>query len=274
MGRSDYETRKADRIARLAEKASTLEKESDATSAQAHNMASVIPFGQPILVGHHSEKSDRSYRNRIGKKMDAAVELHKKAEHYKQKALAAEGNEAINSDNPDAIELLLEKTAELERRQDIMKKANRIIRKAPKNESTPAKIEALLSLGLQEMTAVKLFEPDFVGRIGFAAYMLQNNNASIKRTKARITVLKKAESVEYKEIEKDGYKVIVNPDLNRIQIDFHSKKDYERLCKERGISLRSYGFVFSRNDGDVWQRKITSNATYATQRLMADIEKV
>ena len=25
---------------------------------------SVIPFGQPILIGHHSEKRDRNYRRR------------------------------------------------------------------------------------------------------------------------------------------------------------------------------------------------------------------
>src|SRR5713226_1456384 len=52
---------RAQRLEDRSEKAST---ESERLYNHAHEMASVIPFGQPILVGHHSEKRDRRYRER------------------------------------------------------------------------------------------------------------------------------------------------------------------------------------------------------------------
>ena len=35
-----------------------------------------IPFGQPILVGHHSERRDRNYRARIAAGMDRGLAEH------------------------------------------------------------------------------------------------------------------------------------------------------------------------------------------------------
>ncbi|MEE8059026.1 MAG: DUF3560 domain-containing protein [Pseudomonadales bacterium] len=40
-------------------------QESQTVYKRAKDMAPVIPFGQPILVGHHSEHRDRRYRDRI-----------------------------------------------------------------------------------------------------------------------------------------------------------------------------------------------------------------
>ena len=72
-------------------------------------MSRVIPFGQPILVGHHSEKSDRAYRGRITNKFQKSFEESEKAKKLKGRAFAAENNTSISSDNPNAVELLKEK---------------------------------------------------------------------------------------------------------------------------------------------------------------------
>lgn len=268
MGRDDYEDRKAERIEYMKTKAQAFKQEASLKWDQATKMQEVIPFGQPILVGHHSEKGDRAYRNRIDKTRDKALELCQKANHYKQKAANAESNRAISSDDPNALEKLREKLAGLEEMQEHMRAANKIVRKKPKNQPTQAKIQELVSMGMTETAALKLFEPDFCNRIGYADYQLQNNNANMRRIKQRIEALEKTETLDYQKIDKDGYSVILNPELNRIQIDFHSKGDYIRLCKDRNISLRSYGFVFSRRDGNVWQRKLTGNAVWQAENII------
>ncbi|HDY6823612.1 TPA: DUF3560 domain-containing protein, partial [Pseudomonas aeruginosa] len=60
-----YEQKLADRRERLQERAAKFSGESGALYQRAKTMASAIPFGQPILVGHHSEGRDRRYRDRI-----------------------------------------------------------------------------------------------------------------------------------------------------------------------------------------------------------------
>jgi len=74
---------KAEHMAQMAAKH---EAKSQETFNQAQKMAEVIPFGQPILVGHHSEKADRSYRERIFNKYDRAREESEKASHYQDRA--------------------------------------------------------------------------------------------------------------------------------------------------------------------------------------------
>lgn len=67
-------------------------------------MADCIPFGQPILVGHHSEGRDRNFRKRIHNTFGKSFQAQDKAKHYEQKAAAIENNRAIFSDDPQAIQ--------------------------------------------------------------------------------------------------------------------------------------------------------------------------
>lgn len=69
-----------------AEKAT---KESEQTYERAKNMAGAIPFGQPILIGHHSEQRDRNYRDKIYNTFGKSFKLQEKAEYYKDKAESA-----------------------------------------------------------------------------------------------------------------------------------------------------------------------------------------
>lgn len=62
------------------------ERKATQLSQEAERMAGAIPFGQPILVGHHSERGDRSFRSRIDRKYSAASEADRTAAYHRQKA--------------------------------------------------------------------------------------------------------------------------------------------------------------------------------------------
>lgn len=75
---------------------------------ESHKMADVIPVGQPILVGHHSEKSDRSYRARIDSHHRKGVEAYQRAKDLKSKLEGYEKLQAKHED-PGALARKVEK---------------------------------------------------------------------------------------------------------------------------------------------------------------------
>src|SRR2546423_1344220 len=84
-----YELRQEARRERLAVAAAKRRDEAQALLGSARTMADVIPFGQPILVGHHSEGHDRRFRARIDGKFRKGIALHKKAEELEKRAQTA-----------------------------------------------------------------------------------------------------------------------------------------------------------------------------------------
>ena len=54
--------------------AETRSAQAESSHARARERASVIPFGQPILVGHHSEGRDRNYRADISRDFERSFE--------------------------------------------------------------------------------------------------------------------------------------------------------------------------------------------------------
>ena len=113
-----YEEKRQARIDRLNEAADRAEKRASDTYDSARKMSEAIPFGQPIIVGHHSEQSDRNYRKRIDDKFESAFREQSKADELRAKAAAAENNTAISSDDPEAIQKLKDKLLGLEESQE------------------------------------------------------------------------------------------------------------------------------------------------------------
>jgi uncharacterized protein DUF3560 len=68
-----------ERSDRLAERAETERRLGDARSQAAHGAVAGIPFGQPILVGHHSERHHRAAIARSDRNEAAAREHHANA---------------------------------------------------------------------------------------------------------------------------------------------------------------------------------------------------
>jgi len=261
----NYEERKETRIERLKERAKKAQSRSNAYYEHSHKLVEHIPFGQPILVGHHSEGRHRRTLERSNNYMGKSVNESSKAQYYAKRAKAAENNTAIFSDDPEAITKLKEKLAGLENCQKMMKDANRIIRKH-KNVS-PEAIKELVEIGFNEKQANKLFEPGTCGSIGFPSYSLQNNNATIRGCKLRIAELEKRSNEETTEKEINGVKVVDNVEENRLQLFFDGKPEYEIRQK-----LKRSGFRWSRYNG-CWQRHRSNSAKWIAEDLLKSLSE-
>lgn len=85
----DKSARAADRAAALDAKADRLRAKSDAHQAAADQISSGIPFGQPILIGHHSEGRARRDAEKIHRNMDRSVEAANQARETEHRAAIA-----------------------------------------------------------------------------------------------------------------------------------------------------------------------------------------
>lgn len=74
---------KAERYETYAENA---QARAESRSQAAESISSFIPFGQPILVGHHSEKRHRRDIERIRSNVEKSVEEYDKAEYLRGRA--------------------------------------------------------------------------------------------------------------------------------------------------------------------------------------------
>ena len=167
------------------------------------------------------------------------------------------GTGGISSDDPQAVEKLEAKLAALEKHQELMKAANVAIRMKDPTEGDAK----LAELGYTPEDIAKLREPDFCGRIGYPAYLLQNNNANIRRIRGRIEELKKRTENPPEGWEFDGGRVVVNTTENRLQIIFDGKPDADIRTE-----LKGEGFRWAPSQG-AWQRQLTDNAMRAARRL-------
>lgn len=155
----------------------------------AMDMVSVIPMGQPILVGHHSEKGHRALLARSDNKMRQGVEHHDMAQHHESKAegLEAQLDGSIYSDDPDAIEALEVKVAALEAERDRIKAFNASCRKGQPDES-------LLDEDQRKDIAVCRKVWNMGPAAQFPSYKLSNLGATIRTAKQRIKQIEARQS--------------------------------------------------------------------------------
>ncbi len=241
MAVSDFHEKKQARVERYTKLAEKNKTASTLLCNEAVNMTKVIPMGQPILVGHHSEAGHRRLLQRSDNTMRKAVEAGNKADYYAGKATAAENNNAISSDDPEAVVKLKEKLERLQIRQDYMKRANKIIRS--KRLTEEEKIEQLKTMKLSEESIKNIMDPNQFGGAGFASFQLTNNNAKIKNTQKRLEQLQKQATEENKEWEVKDLKVVDDVRDNRLRIYFEEKPEIEIRKRLRSSSFRySYRF--------------------------------
>lgn len=214
---NDYEERKEARTERYSELAAKHRRESISSWEASDAATRGIPMGQPILIGHHSEKAHRNALAKSHNAMRKSTEHTDKAEYYEEKAAATANNTAISSDDPEAVEKLKTKLSFLQEKQAGMKIANAKARKEKKDRPHPV-------------------------------WELQNNNGNMSRIKKRIKFLEAQSEKTTKTYEINGIELCENVELNRIQMFFPGKPSQEIRSK-----LKSRGFRFSPRNDNAWQ---------------------
>lgn len=172
------------------------------------------------------------------------------------------GKDVIKSGDQDAIERLEEKLMSLKETQERMKAANKAIRL----KDTEKGNEELMNMGYSDEQIQELRTPDYMGRVGFPAYALQNNNANIHRVEERLKSLKAVKEKGTKETEFELFKVVENVEAMRLQIIFDGKPDPE----VRAV-LKKNGFKWAPSQG-AWQRMLNSAGKYALNRAKEELE--
>lgn len=257
---SDYNLKKAARVARMEQRAAKLRAASDAAATRSKSISDRIPMGQPILVGHHSERRHRRDLEKIRKATSDSVKLAQKAKQLEQRAARADANGAISSDDPKALSKLRAKLVELEADRARMQKANEAIRAGGDVAGK------LRGLGIDEKTTKRLLEPDPMKRVGFAPYTFKNLASNTKRIKERIEELERRATTPPPAPERIGNVTIAEED-NRVRVSFpDTPPDVTRRA------LKGSGFKWAPSV-HAWQRQANAGAWAAARRIVSEHAK-
>lgn len=239
-------------------------EQGEALASDGRRALEAIPFGQPILIGHHSERGDRAYRGRAVGKIDRGYALQNEADALEARADSV-GTGGISSDDPEALDRLQKYLEKLQEEQARMKRVNLAHAAYKKN---PVSLETA-ELTQKEKELVRNFiQPYSWIKHPFAPYQMKNNNANIRRIEKRIELLKKLGTTPAPEpISGAGWTLHQDRDENRIVVKFA-----ERQSEDITKILRSWGFLWSPSR-TAWVRKITPNALYAAKRLAEALPK-
>jgi hypothetical protein len=247
-----YEERKQRKIEMFKRIAEKKRKEAEALYNQAESMASVIPFGQPILVGHYSEKRDRNYRDRIHNKFGKAFETFDKAKYYEQRAERAENNKAISSNDPEAMRKLEEKIKELETYRETLHSIQKELKAKSIDEvNCDDEIKHYVRFG---------------GSNKIPQFVFSNLSQNIKRHKDRLEYLKQQSTRVEQEHLINDIKILENTEDNRVQIFFPAKPSQEIISQ-----LKRYGFRWSPYN-KAWQRQLNDYSVQLAKEIVNKME--
>jgi hypothetical protein len=163
-----------------------------------------------------------------------------------------------------------------ERRQVMMREANKVLRKHRGKPGAAELIAAELAGTFPEISpssAALMLKPDCCGRYGFADFQLSNNSAEIRRLRDRVAVLERraadveaaaCNTAEDPELElAGGVRIVENKLEQRLQIFFPDKPSAELRGR-----LKGRGFRWAPSAG-AWQRQLTANAIEAARAIVA-----
>lgn len=187
-----YRERREAKAERLREWAEKRDAKADAAYEGVQRITERIPFGQPILVGHHSERGARADQRRIERGMNSFCENAAKADEMRSRAdnIERQARQAIYSDDVDAVERLEAKIATLERQREAMKARNAEYVKANK-------------ASLKTMTA---YERDRAKP--HQGYELTNLGATIRNAQKRLEAIKVQQAAQTAGVRTGGRQML------------------------------------------------------------------
>lgn len=218
--------------------------------------------GEPVKIGHHSERRHRNLIKRADKDMFLGVEHTRKAEHFQRKMKSLQNNQSIHSDDPEAIQKLrkkLEKMKEFHRSMKFINQEYKRCKGDIDQMQVSDKIKQQLKRAKQDCPS-ESFKP-------IPSWQLQNNNARIKNTQKRLEELEKLANQETINETYGSIQIIDNADINRIQISFPGKPSLEIRKK-----LKQRGFRWAPSQ-KAWQRHRSNEAFHYARQIVMEISE-
>lgn len=246
---NQYEAKQAARRDRLARAAAKAAAASDAAANAAHRVVEGIPSGQPILVGHHSEKRHRRDIDRMARHMSKSVQLAKDAEELARRAEAV-GSAGISADDPDAVQKLEDKRSALEIERDHMKDANKYFKQHRTLD------------GWTGPDAMHHKAQAYIRHNGvpFPPYALTNIGARIRSAAKRVTVIEATAALPSTTEHIGDVTITTDADDNRVTVTFP-----RRLTRDEYKDMRTHGFLWSPTRNGFTRRLSNAAVHYARQ---------
>lgn len=187
---------------------------------------------------------------------DSLMKEYNYIQEYKNKIKHLLTNDApILSSDADAIERLQDKINDLEAEKELMKEINAYYRKNKSLEEFEKDIPHNLQRHI-----------DIVLKYGWGSdgrlFDTSNTNQEIKRLKDRLQKLQEIKDEGTNEKTYEGFTVVENADLMRLQVLFDDIPD----ATVRDL-LKSNGFKWSPKN-QAWQRQLTDNAKWSLNRII------
>lgn len=260
LSQQEYEKKVNARLERWQKAAQRAAAASEAAYSGAKRIGDMIPLGQPILIGHHSESRARRDAERIRNGYQKGYALYKQSQDLKARAAAAADNSAIYADNPSALSLIQTEIDELELTIEKMKAVNKWIRSKGKNT------KALDDVGLtpvQAKDSLGVYQSEGC----FPSYALSNRGANLRRLKERLKDVEAKQAIPNSQQRIGDVVIYQNADIMRTQIEFGGKP-LDSIIKE----LKASGFRWS-PDEKRWQRLIGRYAYDIAEKIATKIAK-
>lgn len=234
----DYAERQQEKADYYAEKAQKTAKSAEATLESVRKERGMIPLGQPILVGHHSERGHRNHLARMDNRQRRGWEESQEAERIAEKGERIEKNietdRVISSDDPDAIPKLKQKLIRLEVERTKYKEYNKTARKE--------------------------------GTDQLPRYVLRNLAGNVRSVKVRIANLEAKANLDMSEQEINGIRIEKDADENRVRLHFPGKPESD----VRAL-LKRHGFRCSPRNNYAWQRQLNGAGLFAVDQVLPQI---
>lgn len=203
-----------------------------AAFAKADAVASGIPFGQPILVGHHSEARHRRDVAKIDNGMAEGVASSAMAVKHEEKAKTIESRlkRTIFSDDADAAENLKKRIADRERVAERMKFVNKAHAKFLKTGVMPEGISEAEADKIRNYKPAYSWEPH-----PYPPYAMANLRNLIAADRKRLVMIEKMDERAAAASEADSGVLIEGGEF--VRVTFAEKPDREIInrLKEAGF---------------------------------------
>ncbi len=225
-----------------------------------------IPPGKPALVA-----TQERYRRLIEKSQRAMARADaagKRAEELQHRADAV--GRHVSNDNPDAIELLRARLAQLEAWHSYAKSVNAAWRNEgrPRTNDIEGWGRVTARMGLPE-GALERLRLDLATRgtetRPFDASAFASHRTTARRIEARILGLEAAADAVTSERQVGHVRVIENVELRRIQLVLEGTRD-----EETRSTLRQAGFLWAPSAG-AWQRPLNASGRAAADAVLVSL---